>query len=105
MASEVEKRLEEIEAYVYSHEEWKCDKHHKPENLKCEALWLCARLRDALEVIEALHIRECPTDLLPLSGFAFIHARQDERWTFGTCGDEAVVAAHRRLFGEEEKRG
>ena len=67
--------------------------------------WLCARLRDALEVIEALHIKECRRDLLPLNGYPFIHASNDPKWTFGTCGDEAVVAAYRRLFGEEESRG
>lgn len=82
------KRLEEIEAVC-----------HEDAHL---VGWLCARLRDALEVIEALHIKECRRDLLPLSGYPFIHASNDPKWTFGTCGDEAVVAAYRRLFGEEE---
>ncbi len=94
------KRLKEIEARVAPQGDpaW-------IESELVDARWLCARLRDALVVIEALHIKECRQDLLPLSGYPFIHASNDPKWTFGTCGDEAVVAAYRRLFGEEESRG
>lgn len=126
-ASEVLKRLEEIESGLsdpcpccdgdgepYTHADdctydADCPAEYEEQRARWDmaenTIWLCTRLRDALVVIEALHIKECRQDLLPLSGYPFIHASNDPKWTFGTCGDEAVVAAYRRLFGEGGSRG